>query len=256
MTTKRLTPLDMGSNKITSVANGSASSDAAAFGQIPVLDSTAGDIQPAGTQAAGSVGQAADSGHTHPALTWLPSDNGLLAANGDPALYATNLVCTAGTLYLAKIQIRQLTTITNLWWNFNGTGTLGTGSTGTWTGLYAGTGFTCTTATYTAGQLMSGTSSDISSLITGAVPLSFALATAQVGIPAGNFVYAAIVTNYATTQPSLWRALGGSNTSSNGGLTAATYRWATNGTGRTTLPSSITLSSNSGTTMTAWAGVS
>ena len=55
------------SHKITSLANGSASSDAAAFGQIPVADTTASDIQALGASAAaGSNGKWADSGHVHP----------------------------------------------------------------------------------------------------------------------------------------------------------------------------------------------
>ena len=54
------------SKKITSLANGSASSDAAAFGQIPVTDSTTADIQPSpGTAAAGSTTKFADAGHVH-----------------------------------------------------------------------------------------------------------------------------------------------------------------------------------------------
>jgi hypothetical protein len=56
----------MNSKKFTGVANGSAATDSAAFGQIPVVDSTAGDIQPVGTAAAaGAVGKVADAGHVH-----------------------------------------------------------------------------------------------------------------------------------------------------------------------------------------------
>lgn len=54
------------SRKITSLLNGSSAQDAAAFGQIPVADTTAADIQPAGVAAAGSNGKWADSGHVHP----------------------------------------------------------------------------------------------------------------------------------------------------------------------------------------------
>lgn len=53
--------------KITDIANGASSSDAAAFGQVPQIDTTATDIQPLGGQAAGSTGKAADAGHVHPA---------------------------------------------------------------------------------------------------------------------------------------------------------------------------------------------
>jgi len=56
----------MGSHKVTGLTNGSASTDAAAFGQIPVIDTTASDIQAVGTAAAaGAKGQAADSEHIH-----------------------------------------------------------------------------------------------------------------------------------------------------------------------------------------------
>ena len=54
------------SRKITSLLNGSGAQDAAAFGQVPVVDTVAADIQPAGTAAAGSNGKWADSGHVHP----------------------------------------------------------------------------------------------------------------------------------------------------------------------------------------------
>lgn len=58
--------VSLNSQKITSLANGSGAQDAAAFGQIPVADSTAANIKAVGTQAAGSNGKWADSGHVHP----------------------------------------------------------------------------------------------------------------------------------------------------------------------------------------------
>jgi hypothetical protein len=58
--------VSLGSHKITSLANGSAASDAAAFGQIPLADSASADIQPAGTAAAaGSSGKWPNSDHVH-----------------------------------------------------------------------------------------------------------------------------------------------------------------------------------------------
>jgi len=56
----------MNSQKFTGVANGTAATDSAAFGQIPVVDSTATHVLPLGVQAAGSNGKWADSGHVHP----------------------------------------------------------------------------------------------------------------------------------------------------------------------------------------------
>ena len=59
--------VSLNSQKITSLANGSGAQDAAAFGQIPLIDATTGDIAASpGTAAAGAIGKAADAGHVHP----------------------------------------------------------------------------------------------------------------------------------------------------------------------------------------------
>lgn len=58
--------VNMNGQKLTSLGNGSASTDGAAFGQIPLADTTAADINPLGVQGAGANGLWADSGHTHP----------------------------------------------------------------------------------------------------------------------------------------------------------------------------------------------
>ena len=77
--------LAMGSSKITGLANGSAASDAAAFGQIPVIDSTAADIQPDGVQAAGNSTKAAAANHVH-------------QNNADLSLYLAPASATAETV--------------------------------------------------------------------------------------------------------------------------------------------------------------
>ena len=83
--------LSLNSQKITGLANGSAATDAAAFGQIPLIDSTASDIQPLGTQAAGSVGKASDAGHVHamPRLDQVASPTAGVSLNSQKI---TNLV--------------------------------------------------------------------------------------------------------------------------------------------------------------------
>ncbi|MCX4993429.1 hypothetical protein [Streptomyces sp. NBC_00568] len=63
-----------------------------------------------------------------------------------------------------------------------------------------------------------------------------------------GFYWVALLFN-ASVLPSLTRGSGwtGVEAAANLGLTAATYQYATNGTGRTDLPSTITPASNSGT---------
>lgn len=54
------------SHKITSVANGSGAQDVAAFGQVPVVEGTIGNIKPVSTAAVlGSSGKWPDSDHVH-----------------------------------------------------------------------------------------------------------------------------------------------------------------------------------------------
>jgi hypothetical protein len=58
--------LALGGTKGTGIANGSAASDIAAFGQIPLVEGTIGNIKPTGTAAAlGASGKWPDSDHVH-----------------------------------------------------------------------------------------------------------------------------------------------------------------------------------------------
>lgn len=195
------------------------------------FDATATDIQPAGTQSAGSNGLIADSGHVHPTTGWLPADNGYLVANFDPMISTVSSTATAGTLYLMKVFIRSPMTWTNVHFNIN---TVGSGSsTGSYVGLYS-----------PSGTLLSG-SADIGSVLTGSGGgHSVTLTTAQVLTPSTtSFVWVAFLCNLATTQAKL--AAMASN-AGNDNLSTSAYRFAVNGTGLTSLPSSITPSSNSG----------
>ena len=183
-----------------------------------------------------------------PIPPWQPSDNGLLGAVDIPAAFAdVTSVLTAGTVYLTKLPIRFPTTITNL---IFGLAVAGSGaSTGSFAGVYN-----------SAGTLLSG-SADIATQLTGAVgPITVPLTSAQVftAAPAAGFVWAAVVENLAVTQASLTRAGGagaGVMPFLNMGLAASVYRFATNGTGQTTLPASITPASNAQTSnFCIWAG--
>ena len=134
-------------------------------------------------------------------------------------------------------------TISNTWWIVS---TVGSGSsTGTYTGLYAASSW----SGVTAGQLLTGSSDIASSLTTSNT--AQALTTPQ-SLPAGVSVWAAILSNYATTQVTLFRGAGNGG---NIGLTATNYRFAINGTSITSLPSTITPSSNAAGLL-LWAGAS
>lgn len=232
------------SKKITSLANGSSAQDAAAFGQIPLADTTAAHILADGTQAAGANGAWADSGHVHPYAGWLPADNGLLTSNlGDPGECWSTSATVAGTVYLMKLPIRAAMTISNLWFIVTSAGA-GT-STTTFCGLYS-----------SAGTLLTG-SSDVSTPLK-TISLAQCPLTTPQALSAGTFVWAALLTNLSSTQPTLGKGLATVNGIVNGGLTAATYRFATCATSVAALPSpSITPSSNAqNNSFSFWAGAS
>jgi len=176
---------------------------------------------------------------------WTPADNALLGANDNVAAAGGSTVAISkGTVTMMKIPIRASGTMTNLWF---GLGASGVGSsTGTFVGVYSSTGV-----------LLSG-SADVGTLFTAAAPsiVTAPLATAQ-PVSAGTFVWAALLSNLGTTQPSLFR-LGstGSVTLLNLGLTASGLRFCTNGTG-TVLGTQLTVTSNTPTSaFTFWVGYS
>jgi hypothetical protein len=192
------------------------------------LDGTASDIQPVSSAAAaGAIGKSADSGHVHPASSITPADQGMLAWSLDLDSAASGVTLVAGTVYLNKIPIRSAITATYLWFT---TTSAGSGaSSGSYVGLYS-----------SAGTLLTG-SSDLGASITNSNH-QVALTTPQ-SLTAG-FVWAAIVTNQASTQPSLRSPFNYTYVvSPNIGLSAATARVAipgTSGTSQTSLPSSFT----------------
>jgi hypothetical protein len=203
------------------------------------LDTTATDIQPVSNQSAGSTSKAADAGHTHGAPLWIPGDNGLLLANFEPAAATNSSAPTAGIMYLMKLSIHTSMTLSYLWWFILSAGS--GASTGSYTGIYS-----------SSGTLLSG-SSDIASYLTSTNGQKIPLTTPQ-NLSAGTYLWAALLTNLATTQPSI----GKSNAPTwqiNINLSSATLRVGTYGTGQTSLPSSITTSSiSNGNSYGFWVG--
>lgn len=187
----------------------------------------------------GSAGGALTGSYPNPGLSsaavvgsnnweWLPSDSALLVANADPWTIAGNLAVTAGSVYLMRLFIRSAITATNIVLGLN---TAGSGaSTGSFVGLYNN-----------AGTLLSG-SADQAANFTGATGGIICPLTTPQALAAGTTVWAAALSNLATTQPSFWRA----NTAafSNTNLAAAAFRFAINGTALSALPASITPASN------------
>ena len=232
----------MGSHKITGLTNGGSAQDAAAFGQIPVADATAAHILADGAQTAGAHGEWADSGHIHPAMLWVPSDNELLTAQGgDPSALTSTNILIAGTLYLVKLPIRTAMTISNLVVVVSTAG--GGTSTTSFAGLYS-----------PSGTLLTG-SSDVGTPLKSGGPATLPLTTPQ-ALAAGSFVWGALLVNLGTTQPTLLKGGSITNGSANIGLAATAYRWAVNGTLLSALPSpSITPASNTATgALTVWCG--
>jgi hypothetical protein len=168
---------------------------------------------------------------------WLASDNGFLAAVGDPVLFNAGFLTIGGTVYLSKIPVRAPITASNLWCicTVAGVGA----STGSFGGLYS-----------SAGSLLTG-SADIGGLVLGTGGVQIPLTTPQ-ALAAGSFVWAAFLFNLATTEPTLAR----SSATGNINLAAAAARFAVPITGQTALPGSFAPGSLTPDAATFWAGLS
>lgn len=165
-----------------------------------------------------------------------PARHGLVAWAYDPTQNVNSTVLTSGIIYLTAVYVAAAANVTKLYAHFNAAASSVTAGQN-FMGLYDSTGSRLATV-------------NVDSLIT-----STGLITATVTstpVTAGSFYWVAQVYN-ATTPPSVARAAGttGAGAVANIGLTAATLRYAQNGTGQISLPTSITPSSN---TAPAFAG--
>lgn len=167
------------------------------------------------------------------------SDMGLIAWTFDPAMTSGTSTSGAGTIYLNAVYIRYATTVNKLWFIINAAGVTPTAGANN-LGLYS-----------SAGTLLGSVNVDSTVASTG--PHSGTLSSG-VAVTAGMYWVAMQFT--AGTQPGIARAGAATLSSITLNQTAATYRYATNGTG-TTLPASITPASNSTTgSFAGWAGIS
>lgn len=163
-----------------------------------------------------------------PNSQWDPQDNGLLAASGDPMAFTGTILLTAGTVMVAKLPIRIPTVITNLLFMLT---TAGSGaSTGSFAGLFDDV---------TGNQIR--ITADIAAQLTGATGTITCALTSPVTVQP-PFVWACLVENLATTQPTLARLA--APIGNFGPLGASGLRFATNVTGQTALPNPLVISSN------------
>ena len=170
-----------------------------------------------------------------------PAAHGLASWCYDPALAVNSTQLTAGKLYLVRVNIAASVSVTKVYWWVANTGSSAVAGQN-FVGLYDSAG----TLLASAGV---DTSFSSATLKTTTVP-----ATA---LTAGSFCWVALLFNASVT-PTLTRASGwtGVDAAANLGLSAAAYRFAVNGTGRTTLPASIIPGSNVGTDFAGpWAAV-
>ncbi|GAA1978470.1 hypothetical protein [Kitasatospora viridis] len=187
------------------------------------------------------VGVFSVNGVQTPAGMYLPSDHGLLAWNYDPSGTSNSSATVSGTVYLAQVILRTPQTVSKAILSLTGAAS-GVVANQNFIGLYDSSGNRV--AVTAAGAL------DAALTSSGTLPGTF---TSPYAAAAGAYWVAFV--NNATTPAQLGRASGFSSTP-NANLAAAQYRYCTNGTGQTALPSSITPSSNSlANVMTFWAGL-
>lgn len=204
-------------------------------GMTPQVDTVAADYTVIGSAvSAGSTGKPADAGHVHadqgPGAR--PADMGLIAWNMDWALVSATNNITPGTVYLHAIWLRSQQLISNLVWD-----------------LATVTAWTCTSgqcfmALFDSGGTERGITADQSSNWNSPGYKNPALTSPYLA-PAGKYYIAILMNGSGTT----FTARGGSGipTFANAGLSGAALRFAVNGTLATSMPSPITVASNTNT---------
>jgi hypothetical protein len=162
-----------------------------------------------------------------------PSTNALIAWTHDPVLAYNSTLLTNGTVYLSAVYAQRAVSVTKLHWWVTTAGATPTAGQNE-VGLYN-----------SSGTRLAATNVDADISSTG---MKSTTITSQ-ALTAGSFYWVAMVFN-AATAPTVARSTAATQLSSavNLNLTAATFRFATNGTSQTALPSSITPSSNTAPT--------
>lgn len=166
----------------------------------------------------------------------VPEDQNLLAWTGDPNdaghVTAQSAAGVGGRVTLVRIKFRRATLVSNIWLGLSGLPAGGDALANCFIGLYNSTG------------TLVAVSADISaSLTTGATAKALPMVTPYQAAP--GFYYIALLLNGTWTTNSFTLKATGGGISVNAGLSAGSLRYSTVLTGQTSLPSSITLSSQS-----------
>lgn len=156
----------------------------------------------------------------------LPDDVGFITWTfPNTTIAGTGVPTSAGIVHLCRVNMRTWTTVTNVVLDVTNAPTL---TTGNYAGLYNGSG---TLMSATADQTTNWASSGVKTM---------ALTSSQTVTP--GIYYVAFLTN-GSALPSFARANATTSAGLNAGTTSTTFLFGTFGTGLTTLPGSITLSS-------------
>lgn len=172
-------------------------------------------------------------------IDWKPSDHGLLGWTQDPAGCSTVATLSAGTIYLSKVVLRKAATVSSIWIALTSAGS----------GLTAGQNLA---GLYDSSGNRLAVSADQSSSWTTASSKQISIAPQS--LAAGSY-YVAVLAN-GTTVPQTMRGGSASGTGLNVALALTAARFLDFGTGQTSLPSTITLSSASLNSSARWAAIS
>jgi hypothetical protein len=179
---------------------------------------------------------------TAPRGDFLPGDQGLLEWNFDPSAAVAGTVLVAGKSTLARINVRTPMVVNNIWFHVT---TVASGLTASqnFVGIYS-----------SAGTLLgSSAAASLDGKVTSTGVITQPLAAPTPLAP--GFYWVAQL--YGAGTPPVCAQAANTVANANTGLSAASYRWATSGTGLTALAASITPASNVLTSAQPyWVGVS
>lgn len=233
--------LPVGDGSPISIA-GIVPADPGAVGYTPIE----GPVGPTGPQ--GPTGPTGPTGPAGPqgASAWedLPAEQNLLAWTYDPNMAghvtAQSVGGVAGRVTLVRIPIRQQITWSSIWLGLSGVDAAAVLSN-------------CYLGVYDASGTRLGVTADISSsLMSGAVAKPLALTAPFVAAP--GFYWIAMLLNGTWTTNSLTFKSSGAGVSVNAGLTAPNLRYSNLLTGQTSLPTTLTMASQSTSIInTGWA---